>query len=213
MSEDNNFLNEQESKNLIKEFIHLFEPLKRGKQNYTQHPSKDQIEEYLNNSNAMPDLWQRPQTDSANWMGAEDVALEWTLTDLSLHVQTCAQCSKVADKLRKADKSASWFQDYFSAFGFAGYRKRVLAWTYTASAAVALMALVLNVMPSSFNPIDHALVSDNVSVVDNFDVSGNITLQPETSTTTGDNSSTFANFADQKPIRLNDFRGPIINQF
>jgi len=213
MSTDNNFLNEQESKNLIKEFIHLFDPLKRGKQNYTQHPSTDQIESYLNDSNSAPDLWQRPQASTANWMGAEEEQTEWTLSDISLHVQTCTQCSKVAEKMRKTEKSASWFQDYFSAFGFAGYRKRFLAWTYTASAAVALMALVLNVVPNSFNPIDHVLISDNVSVVDNFVVDGDLTLQPDPTTTGGKKQSTFENFINQKPIRLNDSKGSIIDQY
>ena len=213
MSKDKNLLNEQESKNLIREFVHLFEPLTRTKQQYTQHPSKDQIEDYLSNSQALSDEWQRPQNDETLWMGSADEELEWTLTEISLHVQTCHQCGKLAEKIRKAERGTSWFQEHFSAFGFAGYRKRIWAWTYTATAAAALLALMINVLPNSFNSMDNTLISNQTSVVNPTSFKNPIVDDMDNKGLKGNYPDTDFFIEEVKPVQFNTFDNPSIQQF
>lgn len=214
MSKDKNLLNEQESKSLIQEFVHLFEPLTRTKQQYTQHPPKDQIEDYLSNSQALSDEWQRPQTDETLWMGSPDAQLEWTLTDVSLHVQTCHQCSKMVEKTRKAERGASWFQEHFSAFGFAGYRKRIWAWTYTATAAAALLAFMINVLPNTFNSMDNTLISNQTSVANTSSFNNPIVDDMADKGLKGNYPETTDFFIEGvKPVQFNTFDNPSIQQF
>ena len=127
-------MDERASKRLVQEFIHLFSPLLRQRDDHAHHPPQRVLKAYLKGQ--LPDEWVRPSLDGG------DAPARWTLSEVSLHAVSCAECGAALERLRR---SKSWFQEYFSAFAFGrvGHQGRMWALSYATSAAL-LLALTFN---------------------------------------------------------------------
>jgi|GEM_PF-5753246 len=128
-------LDEQASKKLVQEFIHLFSALQQKRDDYPVHPSDQVLNAYV--GGALPDAWMQPDVE-------ETSAESWTLSQVSFHVATCKRCDRVVKKLRRPKRKASRFEDYFCAFGITGQRGRMWAFSYATSVAL-LFAMMMNV--------------------------------------------------------------------
>lgn len=137
-------MDEQTSKRLVKEFIHLFASLRRPQHDYAYHPPQRVLKAYLRGQ--LPDEWVRPSL-----IDRDEAPARWTLSEVSLHAVSCAQCAQALERLRG---SKSWFQEYFCAFGWVGQQGRTWALSYATSAALLLaLAFNLNVHMSQQEPL------------------------------------------------------------